>query len=153
MKLKLFAIAALSLSVFASCGNKAAQETTEVVAEEVTEQPAAETTEFDAGGAVVFANNATVTHDATLPTIIDFNATWCGPCQRFAPIFEEVAKEYKGKAVFLSIDVDNSPIAAQQFEVNSIPQITILMPDGTYKSTVGFMEKAQFISFINSVIK
>ena len=110
-------------------------------------------TEFDAGGPVEFTNNATVTPDKTLPTIIDFNATWCGPCQRFAPIFEEVAKEFKGKAIFMSIDVDNSPIAAQQFEVNSIPQITILMPDGTYKSTVGFMEKQQFIDFISPSLK
>ena len=53
----------------------------------------------------------------------------------------------------MSIDVDNSPIAAQQFEVNSIPQITILMPDGTYKSTVGFMEKQQFIDFISPSLK
>ena len=151
MKLKLFAIAALSLSIFASCGNKAEKEATDNTT--ATEQKAEGMTEFDAGGPVEFTNNATVTPDKTLPTIIDFNATWCGPCQRFAPIFEEVAKEFKGKAIFMSIDVDNSPIAAQQFEVNSIPQITILMTVGTYKSTVGFMEKQQFIDFISPSLK
>lgn len=111
------------------------------------------TTEFDAGGPVEYVNNATITPDATLPTIIDFNATWCGPCQRFAPIFEMVAKEMKGKAKFVSVDVDDSPIAAQQFNVQNIPQVTVLKPDGTYKSTIGFMEKDQFVKFINEALK
>ena len=77
-----------------------------------------------------------ITPHETLPTIIDFNAVWCGPCQRFAPIFEEVAKEYKSSEL------------ARMFEVSSIPQLTVLMPDGTVKSAVGFMEKSQFIDFI-----
>lgn len=89
-----------------------------------------------------------ITPHETLPTIIDFNAVWCGPCQRFAPIFEEVAKEYKDKAVFLSVDIDQSSELARMFEVSSIPQLTVLMPDGTVKSTVGFMDKGQFIDFI-----
>ncbi|MDE5904689.1 thioredoxin domain-containing protein [Duncaniella sp.] len=89
-----------------------------------------------------------ITPHETLPTIIDFNAVWCGPCQRFAPIFEEVSKEYQGKAIFLSVDVDRSSELARMFEVSSIPQLTVLMPDGTVKSTVGFMDKGQFIDFI-----
>lgn len=160
MKLKLLAIAALSLSIFASCGNKASSassdDTAQVVTEEavMVDEPESDgTTEFDAGGPVEYVNNATITPDATLPTIIDFNATWCGPCQRFAPIFETVAKEMKGKAKFVSVDVDDSPIAAQQFNVQNIPQITVLKPDGTYKSTIGFMEKDQFVKFINEALK
>lgn len=88
-----------------------------------------------------------ITPDKTLPTVIDFNATWCGPCQRFAPIFEETANEYRGKAIFISVDVDNSPELARLFEVSAIPQVTILLPDGSVKSNVGFMEKSQFIDF------
>ncbi|MDE6860098.1 MAG: hypothetical protein K2J65_06775 [Duncaniella sp.] len=144
MKLKLFAIATFAAAVMVSCGSgdKAS-----------AEQKAEGMTEFDAGGPVVFVNNATITPDKTLPTIIDFNATWCGPCRRFAPIFEEVAKEYKGKAIFMSVDVDNSPVAAQQFEVSAIPQVSILLPDGTYTSSVGFLEKQQFVDFISTAIK
>lgn len=89
-----------------------------------------------------------ITPHESLPTIIDFNAVWCGPCQRFAPIFEEVSKEYQGKAIFMSVDVDESPELARMFEVSSIPQLTVLLPDGTVKSTVGFMQKGQFIDFI-----
>ena len=89
-----------------------------------------------------------ITPHETLPTIIDFNAVWCGPCQRFAPIFEEVAKEYHGKAIFMSVDVNKSSELARMFEFSSNPQLTVLMPDGTVKSAVGFMEKSQFIDFI-----
>lgn len=146
MNTKLFAIVTAAviamLSMACGSGNKA-----------TAEQKAEGMTEFDAGGPVVYANNATVTPDKDLPVIIDFNATWCGPCRRFAPIFEAVAKEYKGKAIFMSIDVDNSPVAARQFEVSAIPQVSILLPDGTYTSTVGFMEKQQFIDFISSAVK
>lgn len=161
MKLKLLAIAALSLTILGSCGNKSASTSaTDTAAPVITEEAVMEdepesdgTVEFNAGGPVEYVNNATITPDATLVTIIDFNATWCGPCQRFAPIFEEVAKEMKGKAKFVSVDVDNSPVAAQQFNVQSIPQITVLKPDGTYKSTIGFMEKDQFIKFLNEAMK
>ena len=144
MKLKLLAIAIFAAAAMTACGSgdKAS-----------AEQKAEGMTEFDAGGPVVFVNNATITPDKTLPTIIDFNATWCGPCRRFAPIFEEVTKEYKGKAIFMSVDVGNSPVAAQQFEVSAIPQVSILLPDGSYTSSVGFMEKQQFIDFISTAIK
>lgn len=110
-------------------------------------------TESNVSKAVEHADKALITPDAKLPIVIDFNATWCGPCQRFAPIFEEVSKEMEGKAIFMSVDVDNSPEAARQFEVSSIPQISVLMPDGTVTSTVGFMEKAQFLDFLKPLVK
>ena len=51
----------------------------------------------------------------------------------------------------MSVDVDNSPNAARQFEVSAIPQVSILMPDGTITSTVGYMEKAQFLQFLKDI--
>ncbi len=145
-KLLTIATAALLSTMAAGCGSgnsAATEQKAESKAEAVVE----------ADGPVSFAKNTTVTPDETLPVIIDFNATWCGPCRRFAPIFEKVAKEYKGKAIFMSIDVDNSPVAAQQFEVSAIPQVSILLPDGTYTSSVGFMEKQQLVDFISSAVK
>lgn len=106
-------------------------------------------TEFKAAGPVEYANNAQdIAPDPNLPIVIDFNATWCGPCRRFAPIFEETARELKGRARFMSIDVDNSPLAARQFGVSSIPQVSVLMPDGSVRSTVGYMDKAAFMEFL-----
>ena len=135
-------IAGIGLSLCTvSCrnGEKAAQAQ---VADAEASDPAT------AGEAALTAINP----DKTLPTVIDFNAVWCGPCQRFAPIFEQVSKEYSGKAIFISVDVDESPELARQFEVSAIPQLTVLMPDGSVKSNVGFMEKTQFIEFITPFI-
>lgn len=116
-------------------------------------QKSQEMTEPAANGPVQeYEQNAAISPDKTLPVVIDFNATWCGPCQRFAPIFTEAAKEYKGKAIFMSVNVDNSPEAARQFEVSAIPQISILMPDGSINSTVGFMDKAQFAEFLSKAL-
>lgn len=68
------------------------------------------------------------------PTIIDFNAVWCGPCRLFAPSFEMASATYKGKMNFVAIDVDAYPATAQAFGIQSIPTVCILMPDGkTYK--------------------
>ena len=98
--------------------------------------------------AVEHLTGGTLAPHSTLPIVIDFNATWCGPCRQFAPIFHEVAEELKGKALFYSVDVDRNELVARQFGVRSIPQISILYPDGTVRTTVGFMPKEEFIKFL-----
>ncbi|MCI9285963.1 MAG: thioredoxin fold domain-containing protein [Muribaculaceae bacterium] len=99
-------------------------------------------------GVVTLGTNAEIKPDKELPTIIDFNATWCGPCRNFAPVFEEVAETMRGKALFMSVDVDKCPVPARQFQVSSIPQVTVLMPDGRYNSAVGYMTADEFTNFI-----
>lgn len=70
--------------------------------------------------AVISGSDAEIFPHATLPTVIDFNAVWCPPCRRFGPIFEQVAEEMRGKAIFVSVDVDNASTPAHQFGVSSI---------------------------------
>lgn len=139
MKLRHLCLSLISAAALVSCGNNA-------TAEQRTD---ATNTTPDNGEVVKLTSNTTISPDKKLPIVIDFNATWCGPCQRFAPIFEAVAKEYGDKAIFMSVDVDVAPNAAHQFEVTAIPQVSILMPDGNVTSTVGFMEKSQFLQFLN----
>lgn len=142
MKLKNLCLSIIIGTVFAACGSG-----NTATAEDRKDTSVG----LEAKSVVEYTQNATIAPDSKLPIIIDFNATWCGPCQRFAPIFEAVAKEYKGKAIFMSVNVDNSPNAARQFEVSAIPQVSILMPDGTITSTVGYMEKAQFLQFLKDI--
>lgn len=73
----------------------------------------------------------------TRPTVLDFNATWCGPCKLFAPIFDEVAEAYGNQVDFYSVDVDVNPETSGAFEIQYIPSVIVLLPDGTYKSYVG----------------
>lgn len=90
-----------------------------------------------------------------LPVIIDFNATWCGPCKMFAPVFEEVGEANKEKAHFISVDIDQDPATASLFEFSGIPCVAIVYPAAAGKAPVlhqGYMDKAEFEKFINENI-
>lgn len=141
-------ILAAALMALTSCSGSSEKKAAD---EAETASPAATEFTYDREINVIEYDSATLGEtlrpDAELPVVIDFNATWCGPCQMFKPVFEKVAEEYDG-AIFLSVDVDNNPAVADQFEVNSIPQVTVLMPDGTTRSTVGYMDEAAFREFL-----
>lgn len=88
-----------------------------------------------------------------VPVIIDFNATWCGPCQKFAPVFHKLAAEYASKATFASADVDKCTDLAAQYNVSSIPAVIIIYPASAGKepvSNVGYMDEAQFKAFLDA---
>ncbi|MGK3983096.1 thioredoxin [Sorangium sp. So ce136] len=63
------------------------------------------------------------------PVLVDFGATWCGPCRQLAPIVEGIAKEYQGKVKVFAVDIDNAPQIARRFSVRSVPTL-ILFKDG-----------------------
>lgn len=98
----------------------------------------------------VLTNDVLETGDADQLVIVDFNATWCGPCQRFAPIFHDAAEKYAGKIKFISVDVDACPEVAKKYGVSSIPQITYIKPDGTVDSHVGLMSAEEFDAAIQA---
>lgn len=92
--------------------------------------------------------------EADIPTVLDFSASWCPPCRAFAPIFKEVSNEYKGKANFKTIDVDENQALAAKYGVRSIPTVIILDKDQKVLDTnVGFMDKHAFKSFLKRNIK
>ncbi len=64
------------------------------------------------------------------PVIVDFYATWCGPCKRQAPIMEEIAKKYKGKIDVYKIDVDKTQDIARFFNISSIPTLLFIPKSG-----------------------
>lgn len=87
------------------------------------------------------------------PIIIDFNATWCGPCKQFAPHFHAVAEKYADKALFYSVDTDKWPNVATAFKVEGIPMIAIVKPGQKEPITkVGYMEEAEFEKFVKENI-
>ncbi len=70
-------------------------------------------------------------------TIVDFNATWCGPCKMLAPVFESAAESYGDKVDFLSVDIDKCAATRDAFGVEAVPTVVIMRPDGKTERYVG----------------
>ena len=74
------------------------------------------------------------------PMVIDFFATWCGPCKQLSPILDELENKHKGDVIFKRIDVDKEPELAQEFGVEAIPMLLFITPKGEYQSIMGYQE-------------
>jgi len=142
-------VAALFAAGIASCASK--QESKEAASDPVPEETAVQSE--SAEPVVVLEKGQTIAPAEGKLVVIDFNATWCGPCRQFAPHFDAVARNNQDKAVFYSVDVDVHPELAAQYMVESIPMVVYIKPDGTTDSTVGYMDEAQFAAAVAEHLK
>ena len=83
------------------------------------------------------------------PVLVDFFASWCGPCQSQAPIIGELAKEMGDKAVVGKIDVDDSPDTAQKFQVMGIPSLKIFRNGKVVEEFTGLQQKGTLVDALN----
>lgn len=84
------------------------------------------------------------------PAIIDFYATWCGPCKMTAPIIERLARKYKGQIDFYKVDIDQERELAQIFGIRSIPTFLFIPMKGQPTAQMGAMQLADFEEIIES---
>ena len=96
------------------------------------------------------ANFATEVEQSDVPVLIDFWAVWCGPCRMIAPIVEELAGEYQGKAKIGKLDVDNNPGVATKFGIRSIPTILIFKGGKLADQIVGAVPKGVIVEKLNA---
>ena len=87
-----------------------------------------------------------------IPVLVDFWATWCGPCQMVAPIIAELAKEFEGKLKVGKVNVDENQAKAAQYGISSIPTLLIFKNGQIAKKIVGFSGKPKLVAEINSIL-
>ena len=91
--------------------------------------------------------------EGSRPAIIDFYATWCGPCKQTAPIVEKLAEDYAGRIDVYKVDVDQQQELAAFFGVQSIPTILFMPKEGTPQRVSGAMPRSGFDEAIKQVFK
>ena len=84
--------------------------------------------------------------------VVDFWATWCGPCRMIAPVVEELAKQYEGKLKVAKVDVDNNTRIATKYDIRSIPSLYIFKGGKVVQTIIGAVPKTQLISAVDGVL-
>ncbi|MBE7442746.1 MAG: thioredoxin [Flavobacteriales bacterium] len=87
--------------------------------------------------------------NSELPVLVDFYATWCGPCKMMSPILEDVAAKMKGQVKIVKVDVDKNPNAAEAYQVRGVPTLILFKNGKQLWRQSGVVQANQLIQLIN----
>ncbi len=90
--------------------------------------------------------------NAGLPLVVDFSATWCGPCQKIAPIIDELATEYEGKVNICKCDVDENDALTSRFGIRNVPTVLFIKNGEVVDKHVGAAPRQTFVDKINALL-
>jgi thioredoxin 1 len=86
------------------------------------------------------------------PVLVDFWATWCGPCKNVTPVLEEIASEHGEKLTIVKLDIDENPTIAMNYQVMSIPTLILFQGGKPVKQIVGAKSKSAMLSELSTVL-
>ena len=87
-----------------------------------------------------------------IPVVLDFWATWCGPCKMLSPILDELAAEYSDRARICKVNVDDEPELSARFGIASIPTLIFFRNGEILKKTVGYREKDELEEMLKELL-
>jgi thioredoxin 1 len=90
--------------------------------------------------------------NSTHPVLVDFTATWCGPCKAIAPILDQIADANLGKLTIVKMDIDENPNTPNQFGVQSIPTLLLFQDGKLVDRRVGSANKTVLDAFVGRVL-
>lgn len=102
---------------------------------------------------VTDANFAAAVERSPLPVLVDFWAAWCGPCRMIAPVIEQLAQELAGRVRVAKLNVDENPMTAGWFQVQSIPTLLVLRDGKEIDRIVGALPKAEIARRVQSALR
>lgn len=90
--------------------------------------------------------------DSSIPVMVDFFATWCGPCKYFSNVLSEVAPQYSDRVKFVKVNVDENPRVASEMGIYSVPTLMFVREGKIKKAFSGALPKDAFVSELNSFL-
>lgn len=97
-------------------------------------------------------NNFQEVLDQQLPIVIDFSATWCGPCKKISPIMDELAAEYEGRVVVCKADVDDCEELTSRYGIRNVPTVLFIKNGEVVDKNVGASPKTVFVEKIEALL-
>lgn len=87
--------------------------------------------------------------ESDVPVLVDFTATWCGPCRQIAPLVEQLASEYEGRMKVTKLDIDESPGTAQKFQIRGVPTLLVFKQGEVIATQVGAAPKTRIAELMD----